>query len=96
MVARPSFSQPPQAPACRRSCPRVWAAFACAVVAISVQAQYKVVGPDGKITYTDRAPGPEAGRVMSLKGKAIDEPVDAVLPFELRQVVAKYPVTLYT
>jgi len=60
-------------------------------------AQFKVIGSDGKVTYTDRAPNSsEGGRVTALGARA---PVDAVepdLPFELRQAATKYPVTLYT
>ena len=33
-------------------------------------AQYKVVGPDGKVTYTDRAPGGNDGKVTSLGARA--------------------------
>lgn len=63
-------------------------------------AQYKVVGPDGRVTYTDRPPATEGGKVQSLgrqsPGAATSTPGDASLPFELRQVVARYPVVLYT
>ena len=61
-----------------------------------VQAQYKVIGADGKVTYTDRAPSPSEGRVSALGARAPAEAAEPDLPFELRQVAAKYPVTLYT
>ena len=61
-----------------------------------VQAQYKVVGADGKVTYTDRAPSPSEGRVSALGARAPAEAAEPDLPFELRQVAVKYPVTLYT
>jgi glutaredoxin len=59
-------------------------------------AQYKVIGPDGKVTYTDRPPVSE-GKVTSLgaRGAAAGPSSDAALPLELRQPVARYPVTLY-
>jgi len=62
---------------------------------LPAHALYKVVGPDGKVTYTDRVPGPSDGRITPLgsSGNAIAEPQE--LPFELRQVAARYPVTLY-
>lgn len=62
------------------------------------QTVYRIVGPDGKVTFSDKAP------VSAQKGKVSDIGVGASvvssgsnsLPFELRQVVAKFPVTLYT
>ena len=60
------------------------------------QAQYKVVGPDGKITYTDRAPPAVDGKVSGIGAKGPAPGGDSELPFELRQVASKYPVTLYT
>jgi glutaredoxin len=63
-------------------------------------ALYKVVGPDGKVTYTDRAPVDTTSKVTALGRDAVPAaaPVDAdaSLPIELRQVMARYPVTLYT
>jgi glutaredoxin len=62
-----------------------------------VHAQYKVIGADGKVTYSDRAPNQSEGRVSALgaRGQA-EAAAEADLPFELRQVASKYPVTLYT
>jgi glutaredoxin len=59
-------------------------------------AQYKVIGSDGKVTYTDRAPNTGDGRVTALGARAQADAVEPELPFELRQVASKYPVTLYT
>ena len=61
-----------------------------------VHAQYKVIGADGKVTYTDRAPNSSEGRVSALGARAPAEAAEPDLPFELRQVATKYPVTLYT
>jgi glutaredoxin len=60
-------------------------------------AQYKVVGPDGSVTYTDRPPITSNAKVTPLnrRGEAPVAAADASLPFELRSVVARYPVTLY-
>ncbi len=56
-------------------------------------ALYKVVGPDGKVTYTDRPPTDRASQAIKTNGSVSDT---GSLPFELRQVNAKFPVTLYT
>lgn len=59
-------------------------------------AQYKVVGPDGKVTYTDREPTSADKRAAPTGARTPTPPPDANLPFELRQASTKYPVTLYT
>lgn len=66
-------------------------------VAGSASAQYKVVGPDGKVTYTDRpvAP-PTGGQVQTMRAGAAAAPAAALLPLELRNLSARFPVTLYT
>lgn len=71
-------------------------ALAAAAVVLPAQALYKVVGPDGKVTYTDRAPGSTDGKVTPLTatGSTV-APSPSELPIELRQVAARYPVTLY-
>jgi glutaredoxin len=56
-------------------------------------ALYKVVGPDGKVTYTDRAPVDKPSQSLKTNGTVTDT---ASLPFELRQAVSRFPVTLYT
>lgn len=63
------------------------------------QALYKVVNPDGTVTYTDRPPAPSSARVtpMGRQGRAAAEAApEASLPPELRQAVQRHPVTLYT
>lgn len=56
-------------------------------------ALYKVVGPDGKVTYTDRPPADKPAQALRTNGSVSSS---ANLPFELRQIAGKYPVTLYT
>ncbi len=59
-------------------------------------AQYKVVAPDGGVTYTDRPTATAGARVESLRMRATGQaPVEA-LPFALQQPTARFPVTLYT
>lgn len=68
------------------------------LAALPVQAQYKVVGPDGKVTYTDRPPTEQGGVVAPVRGAAVAVPAAAgsPLPADLRQVVQRFPVVLYT
>ena len=71
--------------------------FALLLVAAGAMAQpvYRNVDKNGKVTFSDRAPtastepaaGPQA---------AVATPANAGLPYELRQVAQRYPVTLYT
>ena len=72
--------------------------LALALVALPGLAQYKVIGSDGKVTYTDREPSASEGKVVPLGSRAAVAPAAAAepdLPFELRQATLKYPVTLY-
>lgn len=78
---------------------------ACAAIGVAAllmthfagaQAIYRIVGPDGKVTFSDKAPPASSNATaFDASGKALP-PGGPALPFELRQVVAKYPVTLYT
>lgn len=82
--------------------PRPLLASLAAVIAagaLTVQAQqvYRIVGPDGRVTFSDKPPTePDAkvapARTVPLPGQA----GGTGLPFELREVAGKYPVTLYT
>jgi glutaredoxin len=60
-------------------------------------AQYKVVAPDGSVTYTDRPLVVPGARVQTIgpSGTVLASPTQP-LPAELRPVVARFPVTLYT
>ncbi len=74
-----------------------WAPLVALMAVLPAQAQYKVVGPDGKITYTDRPPAASGGKVTSIGSRGTPGgTVDVALPLELRQPAARYPVTLYT
>lgn len=94
---------PTQPAAARQAAPRAMPLYALlAALAVGgllqeTQAQtvYRIVGPDGKVTFSDKPPttGPAtpartAGGTSAAGGGA--------LPFELRQVASRYPVTLYT
>ena len=81
-------------------------AAAASLASPLAQAQqvFRIVGPDGKVTFSDRAPPPstnhakasETGAGASASAVATTGTTAAGLPFELRQVALKYPVTLYT
>jgi glutaredoxin len=56
-------------------------------------ALYKAVGPDGRVTYTDRAPTTQPARAVKAQGgSTATDP----LPYELQKLVERYPVVLYT
>jgi len=61
---------------------------------LPAQALYKVVGPDGKVTYTDRPAVGTENKVQSV-GAGGSVANDVALPFDLRQAAQRYPVTLY-
>ena len=73
----------------------VAALLATAPAQAQAPAQYKVIGADGKVTYTDRAPAASEGKVTAIGSRGAAPSGDVALPPELRQAVARYPVTLY-
>lgn len=81
---------------------RLWTAALVLAVApawLAAQGIYRIVGPDGKVSFSDKPPATQdkvtplspGGRAPSADGGGSGD-----LPFELRQVIARYPVTLYT
>jgi glutaredoxin len=70
----------------------------------AAQAQYKVVGPDGSVTYTDRPPASSNAKITPIGRNAIAAAAaaaaatnaEASLPLELRTAMQRHPVTLYT
>jgi len=80
---------------------KVALAFAAvATLAGGAQAQtvYRIVGPDGKVTFSDQPPPANAPTksVNNAAGRAGGASSGPALPYELQQVVGRYPVTLYT
>lgn len=69
-------------------------ASAATFTAVPAQALYKVVGPDGKVTYTDQPSVSPENKVQSVGARG-GVANDVALPFELRQAAQRYPVTLY-
>ncbi len=62
----------------------------------SAHAQYKVVGPDGKVSYTDRPPVGTKAQPVGSGATGGGSVATGNLPYELKQVVSRFPVTLYT
>jgi len=60
------------------------------------QQVYRIIGPDGKVTFSDRPPAETKAKVTAAAGSPGGSVSTASLPFDLRQVVQRYPVTLYT
>ncbi len=74
-----------------------WVAIAVLLATpVLAQTVYRVVGPDGTVTFADKPPA-TAAKVTAVDGIiSSTKPAAVALPFELRQVVGKYPVTLYS
>ena len=62
----------------------------------NAQQVYRIVGPDGKVTFSDKPPAETNAKVRAAAGSSGGGVAIASLPFELRQIAQKYPVTLYT
>ena len=63
---------------------------------LHAQTVYRVVGPDGKVTFSDKPPASTANVTATGSGGRAVGVGGPPLPFELRQVVGRFPVTLYT
>ncbi|MCX7257126.1 MAG: DUF4124 domain-containing protein [Polaromonas sp.] len=72
-------------------------ALAAGLASPLAQAQqvYRIVGPDGKVTFSDLRPLTDA-KVNETAAKGTGGASAAGLPFELKQIAQKYPVLLYT
>lgn len=83
----------------RRFLTPYWTALTLALLALPSHALFKVVAPDGSVTYTDRPPPVSAGRPVPLGKEAPATDASSVLaslPLELRQTIARFPVILYS
>ncbi|HMZ86289.1 MAG TPA: glutaredoxin family protein [Giesbergeria sp.] len=80
---------------------RLAALAACAtgaLLATATQAQqvHRIVGPDGKVTFSDRAPEDKKAQSTVLSTASGGAASNPALPTELRQIASRFPVTLYT
>ena len=73
------------------------AVLLCASLAAPAQTIYRIVGPDGKVTFSDKPPASaDQGKVAATGVGAAAAASVAALPYELRQASSKYPVMLYS
>lgn len=74
------------------------AVLALLPVLASAQGIYRIVGPDGRVTFSDKPPtSSEKATALSPSGRSNDGGAGAgELPFELREAMNRYPVTIYT
>ena len=71
--------------------------IALLVCGAQAQTVYRSVGPDGKVTFSDQPPLTGQAQVSaSTLGGGAAAAANEALPPALRQVVTRYPVTLYT
>lgn len=80
---------------------RVLIASLCTVAAatslgVGAQQVYRIVGPDGRVTFSDRPPADARAALAPGVATTGGGSGTAALPFELRSVASRYPVTLYT
>ena len=61
----------------------------------SLAQQYKVIGRDGHVTYTDRPPLTPGDKLTSLKTASVPSDSTSALPIDVREAAQRYPVTLY-
>jgi glutaredoxin len=74
-----------------------WLIALLTLAAAAAHAQYKIVGPDGSVTYTDRAPAEVAGKIVELgRRSAAAESDTPALPAELQRIALRHPVTLFS
>jgi glutaredoxin len=62
----------------------------------NAQQIYRIVGADGRVTFSDKAPVESAKATAAPVVPLGSRPQTANLPFELREPASRYPVTLYT
>jgi len=64
------------------------------------QQVYRIVGPDGRVTFSDRPAITTEDRAAAATPVEVQPVAPAIdtgaLPYDLRQVAQRYPVTLYT
>lgn len=96
------FSTDQSAVANARPALRWLLAMACGCIALGsgnlqAQAIYRIVGTDGQVTFSDKPPATPASKITPVDNALpATAPAATGLPYALRQLVGKYPVTLYS
>jgi glutaredoxin len=67
-----------------------------AALPAAAQGVYRIVGPDGRVTFSDQPPPTANARPQTGASSSGSASGGAQLPFELRQIASRYPVVLYT
>jgi glutaredoxin len=81
----------------RRMAPHLLAVAGLVALPALGQGVYRIVGPDGRVTYSDQPPPANTqARPVTGAGAPAAASQTAALPFALRQTSSRYPVTLYT
>lgn len=65
----------------------------------NAQQVYRIVGPDGKVSFSDQPPPASSNAKTTVSTESAgtsSAAAGSALPYELRQIANKYPVTLYT
>ena len=74
--------------------------MALACTGVQAQGVYRIVGPDGKVTFSDRPPAEPSAQppraATSTAPAAESAGNGGALPYQLRQIAGRFPVTLYT
>lgn len=95
-----SVVQPTGSRAVPGTYPLFFLIYSCLVVGtgeLQAQTVYRTVEPDGQVTFSDKTAITPASKATAVDNRPpATVPSELVLPFELRQVVGKYPVTLYS
>lgn len=62
----------------------------------SAQPIYRITGPDGRVTFSDKPPADARASALPAREAASSPAAASGLPYELQQVARRYPVTLFT
>jgi glutaredoxin len=68
----------------------------CMATPALAQGVYRIVGPDGRVTFSDQPPASDAARLAPPATSSTGAAGQANLPYALRQATGRFPVTLYT
>lgn len=80
----------------KRSAAVLLSALAALAAATEVQAQYKITESDGRVTYTDRLISSPTARIQPMRNVGGAAPNASLLPYALRLIAERFPVTFYS